>query len=113
MIYLLRHGDAEEGDGDDARRRLTEKGERQAMPRAGRWRAGGEIDACLDQSPKVRAAETARIAAEALGLEVETPRSCAAARLTRWGWPPAAATSSWSATSPTSPTRWPGSPAPT
>ena len=71
MIYLLRHGDAEEGTGDDAARRLTPKGERQA-------RAAGEalrslsttINACLT-SPKVRAADTARLACEALGLEPE------------------------------------------
>jgi phosphohistidine phosphatase len=72
MIYLLRHGEAEEGVGDDAARRLTPKGERQA-------RAAGEalaalattVDACLT-SPKVRAADTARLACEALGLEPET-----------------------------------------
>lgn len=66
MIYLLRHGEAEEGVGDDAARRLTPKGERQA-------RAAGEalaalasaVDACLT-SPKVRAADTARLACEAL-----------------------------------------------
>jgi len=29
VIYLLRHGDAEDGDGDDAARRLTPKGERE------------------------------------------------------------------------------------
>lgn len=71
MIYLLRHGDAEEGTGDDAARRLTLKGERQA-------RASGQAlaalaaapDACLT-SPKVRAADTARLACEALGLEPE------------------------------------------
>lgn len=71
MIYLLRHGDAEDGNGDDAARRLTAKGERQA-------RAAGtalvalatSIDACL-ASPKVRALDTARIACEALGLEPE------------------------------------------
>ena len=72
MIYLLRHGDAEPaGGGDDAARRLTEKGERQARD-AGRALAGlgVDIDACI-ASPKVRAAETARIACEALGVEVE------------------------------------------
>ncbi len=71
MIYLLRHGDAEDGDGDDAARRLTPKGERQAEA-CGRALAalGAEIDACLT-SPKVRAAETARIACQALGLEAE------------------------------------------
>ncbi len=71
MIYLLRHGDAEDGDGDDAARRLTPKGERQAEA-AGRALAvlGAEIDACLT-SPRVRAAETARLACEPLGLEPE------------------------------------------
>ena len=72
MIYLLRHGDAEEGDGDDAARPLTEKGERQARS-AGRALAalGVELDACLT-SPKLRAADTARLACEALGPEPES-----------------------------------------
>jgi phosphohistidine phosphatase len=71
LIYLLRHGDAEHDDGDDAARRLTPKGDRQARA-AGRALAslGAEIDACLT-SPKVRAAETARHACGALGLEPE------------------------------------------
>ena len=71
MIYLLRHGDAEEGNGDDAARRLTPKGERQAEA-AGRALAtlGAEIDACLT-SPKLRAAETARLACQALGQRPE------------------------------------------
>ncbi|HVX32726.1 MAG TPA: histidine phosphatase family protein [Solirubrobacterales bacterium] len=71
MIYLLRHGEAEPGNGDDAARRLTGKGERQARD-AGRALAalGAEIDACL-ASPKVRALETARLACAALGIEVE------------------------------------------
>lgn len=71
MIYLLRHGDAEAGNGDDAVRHLTSKGERQAEA-AGRALAalGAAIDACLT-SPKVRAAETARLACRALGLEPE------------------------------------------
>lgn len=72
MFYLLRHGEAEEGSGDDAARRLTPKGERQARA-AGKALAamGAEIDACLT-SPKVRAADTARLACEALLLEPET-----------------------------------------
>jgi phosphohistidine phosphatase len=72
VIYLLRHGEAEHGDGDDAARRLTEKGKRQARD-AGLALAGlgVEIDACL-ASPKVRAFDTARLACEALGVEVET-----------------------------------------
>jgi phosphohistidine phosphatase len=71
MIYLLRHGDAEEGMGDDAARRLTPKGERQARA-AGKALAalGINPDACL-ASPKVRAADTAQLACEALDLEPE------------------------------------------
>ena len=70
-IYLLRHADAEDGHGDDAARRLTAKGERQARA-AGRALAalGANIEACL-ASPKVRALDTARLACEALGLEPE------------------------------------------
>ncbi len=71
MIYLLRHGEAERGDGDDAARRLTPKGERQSEA-AGQALAvlGTQIDACLT-SPKVRAADTARLACEALAIEPE------------------------------------------
>jgi phosphohistidine phosphatase len=72
LIYLLRHGDAEDGEGDDAARQLTPKGERQAAV-AGRGLAarGATIDACLT-SPKLRAAETARLACRALAVEPET-----------------------------------------
>lgn len=71
MIYLLRHGDAEDGNGDDSARRLSAKGEDQARA-AGRALAALtiELDACLT-SPKIRAADTARLACEALGLEPE------------------------------------------
>ncbi len=69
MIWLLRHGDAEPGS-PDFDRRLTEKGERQARV-AGKAlrRLGVRIDACLT-SPKLRAAETARLACEPLGVEL-------------------------------------------
>ncbi|HZK16563.1 MAG TPA: histidine phosphatase family protein [Solirubrobacterales bacterium] len=72
MIYLLRHGDAVSRDGsDDAARALTEKGRRQSET-AGRALAalGVGIETCLT-SPKVRAAETARLACEPLGVEPE------------------------------------------
>jgi phosphohistidine phosphatase len=71
VIYLLRHGEAEPGKGDDAARRLTEKGERQSEA-AGRALAvlGARIDACLT-SPKLRAADTARLACEPLATEPE------------------------------------------
>ncbi len=71
MIYLLRHGDAEDGYGDDAARRLTPKGERQARA-AGEALAAleAEIDSCL-ASPRVRAAATAQLACGPLGIEPE------------------------------------------
>ncbi len=71
MIYLLRHGVAEKGDGNDGARRLTPEGEAQSEA-AGRALSalGTKIDACLT-SPKVRAADTARLACEVLGIEPE------------------------------------------
>jgi phosphohistidine phosphatase SixA len=71
VLYLLRHGEAERSAGDDAARRLTAKGERQSIE-AGRalLTLGASIDACLT-SPKVRAADTARLACQALGIEPE------------------------------------------
>jgi phosphohistidine phosphatase len=70
MIWLLRHGDAEDGT-PDAERPLTEKGRDQARAVGGALKAlGVELDACLT-SPKVRAADSARIVCEALGVEPE------------------------------------------
>jgi phosphohistidine phosphatase len=66
MIWLLRHGDAAEGS-PDAERPLTDKGREQARVAGAALKVRGvKIDACLT-SPKVRAAETARIACEQLG----------------------------------------------
>jgi phosphohistidine phosphatase len=68
MIWLLRHGDAEDGS-PDSERPLTEKGREQARAVGAALKAlGMEIDACLT-SPKVRSAETARLACEPLGVE--------------------------------------------
>ena len=63
MIWLLRHGDAEAGDGmPDAERDLTEKGERQSRAAgAARKNLGGALDLCLT-SPQVRARRTAALA---------------------------------------------------
>ena len=71
MILFLRHGEAEQGDGDDAARRLTAEGERQSDA-AGRALSalGVRIDACL-ASPKVRGRDTARLACRHLGVGVE------------------------------------------
>jgi len=69
MIWLLRHGEAAEGRPDD-QRPLTELGERQARS-AGIALAnlGVKVEVCLS-SPKKRALDTARLACEALGVEV-------------------------------------------
>jgi phosphohistidine phosphatase len=68
MIWLLRHGDAADGS-PDAERPLTEEGREQARIAGTALRAlGVELDACL-ASPKLRAADTARIACEPLGVE--------------------------------------------
>jgi phosphohistidine phosphatase len=70
MIWLLRHGDAEDGS-PDSERPLTEKGREQARAVGAALKAlGVEIDACLS-SPKLRSAETARLACEPLGVEPE------------------------------------------
>jgi phosphohistidine phosphatase len=72
MIWLLRHGDAEDHADDDASRRLTTKGERQARAAGMALAAlGVEIETCLS-SPKIRSVDTARLACEALGVAVET-----------------------------------------
>jgi phosphohistidine phosphatase len=68
VLWLVRHGDAEDGS-PDAERRLTEEGREQARALGAALEAlGVELDACLT-SPKVRAAETARIACEQFGVE--------------------------------------------
>lgn len=74
-FWLLRHGDAEPyGSVSDAERKLTERGERQAVA-AGRAlrRLGIEFAAVL-ASPKVRARETARLLCAQLEIEpIEEP----------------------------------------
>jgi phosphohistidine phosphatase len=68
VIWLLRHGDAADGS-PDSERPLTDKGRGQARTAGKALRAlGVELDACLT-SPKVRAADTAAIACEPLGVE--------------------------------------------
>jgi phosphohistidine phosphatase len=68
MLWLLRHGEAEDGS-PDSERRLTKKGRRQARDAGAALAAlGVPIDACLT-SPKVRAYDTARLACEPLGVE--------------------------------------------
>jgi phosphohistidine phosphatase len=68
VLWLLRHGEAADGS-PDAERPLTEKGKEQARA-AGRAlkKIGVKPAACLT-SPKVRAADTARLACEELGID--------------------------------------------
>jgi phosphohistidine phosphatase len=70
VLWLLRHGDAEDGS-PDAERPLTEKGRAQSKA-AGAALGALDItlDACLS-SPKVRAAQTAELACESQDVEVE------------------------------------------
>jgi phosphohistidine phosphatase len=68
VIWLLRHAEAEDGS-PDAERKLTKKGEKQARNAGKALKAlGVELDACFT-SPKVRAADTAKLACEALDVE--------------------------------------------
>jgi phosphohistidine phosphatase len=68
VLWLLRHGDAADGS-PDADRPLTEKGREQARAVGRALKAlGVELDACL-ASPKVRAADSARLVCEELGIE--------------------------------------------
>lgn len=73
MIWLLRHGEAEDGS-PDPERRLTPEGERQARAAgAALDRLGVRLDGCVS-SPKVRARDSARLACEPLGVEVSRDR---------------------------------------
>jgi phosphohistidine phosphatase len=69
VLWFLRHAEAAEGS-PDAERPLTERGRRDATA-AGSALAvvGAPLEVCLT-SPKRRAVETARLACEALGVEV-------------------------------------------
>ena len=71
VIWLLRHGDAEDGS-PDAERPLSERGREQSRAAGAALDAlGVKLDACL-ASPKVRAADTAKLACEELdGVEVQ------------------------------------------
>src|SRR3954465_12343658 len=70
MIWLLRHGEAEDGS-PDAERKLTEKGENQSrVAGIAMKKLGVGLDACLS-SPKLRAADTAKLACDALGVDVQ------------------------------------------
>jgi len=68
MIWLLRHAEAADGT-PDAERKLTKKGRKQAKNAGLALKAMGvKPEACFT-SPKVRSADTARLACEPLGVE--------------------------------------------
>jgi phosphohistidine phosphatase len=68
MIWLLRHAEAADGS-PDAERKLTKKGKRQAKNAGLALKAlGVKPEACFT-SPKVRSADTARLACEPLGVD--------------------------------------------
>ena len=69
QLWLLRHGDAEPGDRDDAARRLTDRGEREARDAGAALAALGLRFVDVLTSPRVRARDTARLAAGPLGVE--------------------------------------------
>jgi phosphohistidine phosphatase len=70
QLWLLRHGEAEPHDTrPDPDRRLTPRGERQAIAAGRALRALGVEFAAVFTSPRVRAADTARLARESLGVE--------------------------------------------
>jgi phosphohistidine phosphatase len=68
QLWLLRHADAEpHGTREDSQRRLTERGERQARVAGLALASLGESFQTVLFSPKVRARQTAEIAAESWG----------------------------------------------
>jgi phosphohistidine phosphatase len=68
QLWLLRHGEAEPHDArPDDERRLTERGEGQSRAAGRALAALGITFQAVYTSPKERAAETARLACEALG----------------------------------------------
>lgn len=88
-LLLWRHAEAEDGD-DDMKRRLTERGQKQAKVMA-RWiREHQPKDLRIIVSPSVRTQQTA----EALKLPFETerkigPDACISALIAASGWPQA------------------------
>ncbi len=75
QLWLLRHGEAEpHGTRPDAERRLTPRGEEQSRAAGRALTALGLTFQAIYTSPKVRARDTALLAAETLGDEpIVTP----------------------------------------
>ena len=73
QLWLLRHGEAVPHDSrdDDADRELTPRGERQSVAAGAALARLGVEFAAIYTSPKVRAAASAKLAAESLGVAPE------------------------------------------
>src|SRR4051812_10161292 len=70
QLWMLRHGDAEPHDArEDHARRLTPRGERQSRAAGAALAALGLELAALYPPPRVRALDTAKLAAESLGVD--------------------------------------------
>lgn len=88
-LLLWRHAEAEDGD-DDLKRRLTERGERQAKTMAAWIRQHQPKDLRIVVSPAIRTQQTA----QALQLPFEThrkigPEACVSELIAASGWPQA------------------------
>ena len=88
-LLLWRHAEAEDGE-DDMKRRLTERGHKQAKAMAGWIRKHQPKDLRIIVSPAVRTQQTA----EALKLPFETnrkigPEACVSELIAASGWPQA------------------------
>ena len=88
-LLLWRHAEAEDGE-DDMRRRLTQRGEKQARVMAAWLRKNQPKDMRIIVSPAVRTQQTA----EALKLPFETirkigPEACVSELIAATGWPDA------------------------
>lgn len=88
-LLLWRHAEAEDGE-DDLKRRLTERGEKQARAMGAWIRAHQPKDLRIIVSPAVRTQQTA----EALKLPFEThrkigPEACVSELIAASGWPSA------------------------
>ncbi|PKO34277.1 MAG: histidine phosphatase family protein [Betaproteobacteria bacterium HGW-Betaproteobacteria-7] len=88
-LLLWRHAEAEDGD-DDLKRRLSERGERQAKTMAAWIRQHQPKDLRIVVSPSIRTQQTA----QALQLPFEThrkigPEACVSELIAASGWPQA------------------------
>jgi phosphohistidine phosphatase len=72
QLWLLRHGEAEPHEArEDSDRRLTARGERQSEAAGQALARLGVEFAAAYTSPRVRAADTAKLACQALGVQPE------------------------------------------